>query len=50
MALAVLVIAFVVSSLALGVLVVGNTMLVSMAASLVLAPLAGAYVRHCNQP
>jgi xanthine/uracil permease len=49
LALAVLVIAFVISSLTLGVLV-ENAVLFSMAASLLIAPLAGAYVRRCNQP
>ena len=49
LALAVLVIAFVFSSVTLGVLV-ENAMLVSMTASLLLAPLAGAYVRRCHQP
>jgi len=49
LALLVLVFAFVVSSLTLGVLV-ENAVLVSMAASLLLAPLAGAYVRRCSQP
>ena len=49
LALLVLVIAFVVSSLTLGVLV-GNAVFLSMAASLLLAPLAGVYVRRCSQP
>ena len=48
-ALAALVIAFVVLSLSLGMLV-GHAVVVSMAASLMLAPLAGAYVRRCSQP
>ena len=49
LALSVLVIAFVLSSLTLGAFF-GHVALVSMVGSLLLAPVAGAYVRRCNEP